>query len=580
MRRNTLVLFFLVALLWLGGANPLMAQDVPRWAATPFARGTGFYLQWVKLAAVWLLFLVWVSSANWVNFDAQRCRNNYERWNLIVCLPFLVSFLLLFLVPYFAAVYPLMFLSWVVPVVAYVRSRNAKLPPHLQVMTADHLRFLVAERLNSIGIKVAMERKTIDSMGPDLKFVPQGGATERDNAANFLLARQSLGFVSAKELVADALTARAQAIMLDYSAEAVEVRYQIDGVWHNSAPTDREMGDAMLVVFKTIAGLKPADRRSRQQGTFGTEQGKVKNTVRVLAQGTKTGERAILSFVEAKLRFPKLSDLGMRDKLQEKLMEVLRQPTGFVLITTPPQGGLSSTYDSVLNSMDRFTRNFAGIEDEGAKERLTENVPLTTYNAAAGESPANVLAKVGRMYPDVIACRNLPDAETVIGLCEQIAETRLIVSSLRAKETSEALLRVLMLKVPAATLAPAITAVTCQRLVRKLCEECKEPYPPPPQILKSLGIPAGKVEAFYRPPQQPEKPCEACAGIGYKGRTAFFELLVVDDRVRNALKTSPKLDVLRQEARKGGMRTLQEEGLLLVVKGVTSLAELTRVLKE
>ncbi len=99
-----------------------------------------------------------------------------------------------------------------------------------------------------------------------------------------------------------------------------------------------------------------------------------------------------------------------------------------------------------------------------------------------------------------------------------------------------------MLKVPAATFAPVVTAVTSQRLVRKLCEACKEPYPPPPQILKSLGIPAGKVEAFYRPPQQPEKPCEACAGIGYKGRTAFFELLVVDDRVRNVLtqlKLSP-----------------------------------------
>ena len=132
--------------------------------------------------------------------------------------------------------------------------------------------------------------------------------------------------------------------------------------------------------------------------------------------------------------------------------------------------------------------------------------------------------------------------------------------------------------------AKAITAVVGQRLVRKLCESCKEPYAPTPQVLQQLGIPEGRVQAFYRPPQpnpdERREPCEHCGGIGYFGRTAIFELLTVGDTVRKVLTTNPKLDLLRQVARKDSMKSLQEEGVLLVAKGVTSLPELMRVLKQ
>jgi type II secretory ATPase GspE/PulE/Tfp pilus assembly ATPase PilB-like protein len=142
-----------------------------------------------------------------------------------------------------------------------------------------------------------------------------------------------------------------------------------------------------------------------------------------------------------------------------------------------------------------------------------------------------------------------------------------------------------MLKIPAKSFAPAVTAVLHQRLIRKLCEKCKEAYAPPADLLKRLGIPAGRVQAFYRPPspqqgQQAPPPCDDCLNVGYKGRTAIFELMLVDDGVRQAVVNTPKVDAIRTAARKAGMRTLQEEGIVLVVKGTTSLAELQRVLKE
>ncbi len=229
-------------------------------------------------------------------------------------------------------------------------------------------------------------------------------------------------------------------------------------------------------------------------------------------------------------------------------------------------------------------RDVVAVEDQQRREHEIQNVQLNTFDTAAGETALTVLPKLVRTYPNVIVLRDLADADTVKFLCAQVEEDRLVISGIRAKESAEALLRVLMLKAPAANFAAAATGVVHQRLIRKLCEKCKEAYAPPPETLKQLGIPAGKVQAFYRPPQpqadQPAPPpCEDCLGIGYQGRTAIFELLVVDDGVRAALVNAPKIDTVRAVRRKAGMRTLQEEGIVAVVKGVTSLAELMRVLK-
>jgi type II secretory ATPase GspE/PulE/Tfp pilus assembly ATPase PilB-like protein len=127
-----------------------------------------------------------------------------------------------------------------------------------------------------------------------------------------------------------------------------------------------------------------------------------------------------------------------------------------------------------------------------------------------------------------------------------------------------------------------VTAVLCVRLIRKLCEGCKVAYEPTPDLAKKLGLPEGKVEALYRTPkpEEIEKPCKTCGGLGYIGRTGVFELLVVDDQVRQALLKEPKVEIVRKAAKAAGMRSFQEEGVLLIAKGVTSLAELQRVLKQ
>jgi len=274
----------------------------------------------------------------------------------------------------------------------------------------------------------------------------------------------------------------------------------------------------------------------------------------------------------------------MRTKVQEQLKELLAAQQGLLLFSAMPAAGLRSTMDVTLHACDRFTREFVAVEEEANRYPAVENIPVTTYKAADGQSPADVLVKLFRTEPNVVVVRDLVNAQTVSLLCRETAENRLMIGTVRAKDSAEALLRVLALGVPPAEFAKAVVAVVNQRLVRKLCDSCKEAYAPAPQILQQLGIPEGRIQAFYRPPQpnpeEPKEPCKVCGAIGYLGRTAIFELLPVGDTVRRALAAGAKLDLLRQAARKDGMKSLQEEGVLLVARGVTSLPELMRVLKQ
>jgi type II secretory ATPase GspE/PulE/Tfp pilus assembly ATPase PilB-like protein len=345
----------------------------------------------------------------------------------------------------------------------------------------------------------------------------------------------------------------------------------------------------MLAVMKVLANLNMNERRARQKGEFGAQYKRTNYNCVIVSEGVPTGERVTIQLENPSVKKPQtIEDLGMREKMIEQVKEQYALPEGIVLISAPPAGGFSTTFSALLRSADRFTRNFAEVQGaDGDKE--VENVPLTKYDAAKGENPMTVLPKLLRTYPDVIAIRDLVNAETLETLCDQADDKRLVIAGVRAKDTAEALLRVQALKAPSKKFPSVIKAVLNQRLLRTLCDQCKIPFAPPPQMLHQLGIPQGKVAAFYQhhegplPPQnEKEEPrmCANCGGMGFRGRTAVFELLLMNDDLRKLLATNPSIDALRVAARQSGMRTLQEEGVVLVARGVTSLPELMRILKE
>ncbi len=536
----------------------------------------------LKLLTLAVIFLLWVRAADWVSQDSQIYKLGWYKWNHILFVPFALLAILFFFLPVATLIRaPVLFVVFLLTWVPYVLSHNKQVQPHQTVLTGPWWRYVFAAALGKLGIKMSADRVAEYEKGAKVDLIAMGAEDENSNNANLLSARNSPGYLLVKDVLVDIFDRGCERMMLDFTKQAVNVRHEIDGMWHNGEAREREASDVMLAVMKTLANLNVKDRRNKQVGKFGAKYEGKTYLCTLISQGVATGERVILSRSGKKQVFSDYSDLGMREGLQEKWSELMALDQGLLILSTMPGGGLSTMTDVSLDETDRLMRDFAAIEDLNHPEREIQNIGVTTYDSTAGESPATILPKLIRTYPNVYVCRDMVNVESATLLFNEIKDENLVITNVRAREASEALLRILQMKVPAKDFASAVKAVLYQRLIRLLCTDCKVGYTPPGEVLRKLGIPAGKIEQLYRPPkgEEIEKPCPTCRGLGYQGRTGIFELLLVTDQMREILIKQPKIELLKKAARASRQRSLQEEGVLLVAKGQTSLPELMRVLK-
>lgn len=443
--------------------------------------------------------------------------------------------------------------------------------------------------------KQEQEERPLHELFPPVTFSGMGAADDKLNQGNVIAAKQIPAFPAAGGVIAHCLSRFGERILLDYTQAAVGVKFEIDGVWTNVEPYDRPTGDAMLAVFKKIANLNVQDRRSRQDGNFGAAFKEQKYICSITTQGVPTGERVLIKMGTKKPKFETLEQLGMRPKMRERYKSLIDADHGLVVISTSPGNGLTTLWKIAIETADRYVRDFISLENkaEPAEEEII-NVGPVLFDGAAGESPAKILPKLLLKQPDVFVVPNLINGESVEKLCEQVnAHQKMVITRAVGRDAAEALMQVLAVKGPVKAVAKAVTLVLNGRLVRKLCEKCKQPFQPNPQLLQKLGIPPGRVQVLYReytppPPEQQvdEKGrpieleiCKMCNGVGYRGRTSFFELLEITPKLREAIASQPHADTIRKIARAEGHRSLQEEGILLVAQGITSLPELQRVLK-
>lgn len=602
MQQRVSILFVLAWLLLLGGAIAPTAHaqdDTPptetaeaaaepappapvEWTSEQVnGKRKSAYISWLKLLPIVLLLLLWTATGDWVNRSSQIHGLGYGKWNLIVFFPFLAAFAVFMAIPNYFLGLAVLTLAWLGPFIAYTVTHNKTVERHLKVFTSDWFRYTIAEWGSKVGLKLAHERQADYEKGAKVELDAVGG-DEKENKANLITARQSPGYLLVKELVAEMADRNSERMVLDYTQAGVGVKHLVDGVWHNGESRERDSGDVMLAVMKQLANLDITERRKKQEGKFAAKYNGIQYLCPFTSQGVQTGERVLLELVGgAQAKLLNYDDLGMREKIRNQWEEIMARDTGLVVIAAPPEGGLTTLTDISVMETDRLMRDFVTIDDVANPPREIENVAAHTYDSKKGESPVTLLPALIRTYPNVYIVRDFVDRDSAKLLLQQVDDDHLVITSVGALEAPEALLRMLQKKVPHKEFANLVTAVLCTRLIRKLCESCKVEYEPSPDLLQKLGIPQGKVEKLYRVPsaEEQDKPCPKCNGVGYLGRTGLFELLVVNDKVREVLIKQPKIDLLRKASRLAGMRTFQEEAILLVAKGVTSLQEAQRVLK-
>ncbi len=537
----------------------------------------------LKVVALFAVFMMWISAGDWVSRDSQIHTLGWQKWNSITFFPFmLIAFLLFFLPAPTLVRAPILLGIFLATWVPYVLIHNKNVEQHETVLTGAWWRYVFAQMVSKVGIKVSAERKAEHEKGPPVDLIALGAEDENMNNANLLSARNSPGFLLAKGLIVEMVSRRSDRMLLDFTKQGVTVRHEIDGAWHSGETREREPSDVMLAVIKTLANLDVKDRRRKQSGEFGAKYEGKSYHCPLVTQGVATGERVVISLIGEKNPLVSYNDLGMREGLQQQWEELMAAEQGLIILSSLPGGGMTSITNISLRQTDRLMRDFAAIEELSHREEEIQNLMVTTYDAAAGETPDTILPGLIRTYPNVYVLRDFVNLETAKLLLNEVRDERLVITNVRAKDSAEALLRLMQMKMPAKDFASAAKAVLYQRLIRLLCPDCKVGYAPPAEVLKKLGIPAGKIEHLYRPPKPEEvnKPCKTCQGLGYKGRTGVFELLVVTDKMREILVKQPKLDLLKKAARAARQRSLQEEGILLVAKGITSMQELMRILKQ
>ena len=272
-----------------------------------------------------------------------------------------------------------------------------------------------------------------------------------------------------------------------------------------------------------------------------------------------------------------LVDLGMRKQLVEQMQSITSQPHGMMLTCGPTGAGKSTTLYAALQEINALENNIITVEDP--IEYKMANVTQIEINTKAGQTFGNALRSILRQDPDVVLIGEIRDADTAKIACQAANTGHMVFSTVHANDTIAALFRLIDLEVEPFLLASSISAILGQRLVRKLCPDCKEAYKPSADLLQKIGLPPDKVDRFYRPPKDAEGTCPTCNGLGYSGRVGVFELLLINDRLRDLVRETPNMTAIKSEARKNGMLYMKEEGLRLVVKGTTSLEELLRVVK-
>lgn len=417
---------------------------------------------------------------------------------------------------------------------------------------------------------------------------------ERNEAQSLLIStRQGPGYEIAAGQLGHALKSRATHVLMDFSKTSCAVRYQVDGTWEQLPPLDREAGDAMLYAIKQLCLMNPADRRSKQNGQCGLKLVKEKYNLLVQSQGVPTGERVVAKIEPNEIPFERLADLGMRDKMIVSLKEKLNAEGNIVMISAPKGEGLTATWTTAMNSADRFVRDFQAFEDKDKPEPEVININPNFYGGDTGLTQAQLVGKLILREPDVLIFPELPDEESFKLCLNQIEKNqKQIYTRMVAVSALQALTQfIAKYRSSAKEISKYIGVVLGQKLVRRLCENCKVGFEPTPQMMKQLGIPQGRVAMLYQPfipppiEQQvdengrpaPITPCHICEGRGYHGRIAIFEFLVPGDQLRAALLKTQDQTQLAQIAKAEGHRGIQAEAVLTVARGLTSLDELKRV---
>jgi type II secretory ATPase GspE/PulE/Tfp pilus assembly ATPase PilB-like protein len=528
----------------------------------------GGYVSIVKLVIFLVFYVPWLALVGWAHKDAKAVDTNVGMWIGLLLGAGAVGVLLWWLIPVFIVGVLAYGLAVGATALAYVRHRNGRVLDFDRVLTIDHIKslFVKSEKLAAMEswMFITCNKNEVPSPEPRTPMF--------------------FGYRTAYDLLSDAKWRRANLIMLAPKGENYEATYIIDGAPTKQPALPREQADYLIHFVKELAGLDTAEKRKPQKGKFITRQHKQNYDWEVTTAGSTAGEQVQIKNI-SKATELRLGDLGLTDTQFQQLDKVREEkPIGVFLVTGPRKSGITTTMYALLRNHDAFLNNINTLEKQPSSDLL--NITQNTYKPTdtGTTTYAKKLEAIARMGPDILGVGECDDAETAKIASLTSRDSKIVYVVMSADSVTQALGKWLKLVGDRRLVAETLLGISSQRLLRKLCEECKQGYAPNAELLKKFNLPAEKAKVLYRPGKEVYdkrgKPsmCEACQGSGFVGRTGVFEMIVLTDELRKAVKQVKQLPELAMHFRRAKMLYLQEQALRKAIAGTTAINEMLRVL--
>ena len=455
-------------------------------------------------------------------------------------------------------------------------------PDVLDISTLDYIRFATGHNVKVILTTESFVESVIERLySPQLNILKEVFEEEEADSIEVLQEEEqelSFGEDLAHEapvirlvnfIIADALAKRASDIHMEPYERRFRIRFRIDGVLYDQMDVPLRLKDAVVARVKIMSNLDIMERRVPQDGRIKVRVKGKELDLRVSTVPTVYGEKVVMRLLEKGGLTFDLTQLGFDEDQLRVFVEATERPYGMVLLTGPTGSGKTTTLYSALLRLNSSEVNIMTAEDP--VEYNFEGINQVQVREEIGLSFASALRAFLRQDPDIILVGEIRDMETADIAIKAALTGHLVFSTLHTNDAPSTVTRLIDMGVEPFLVASSLNLVVAQRLVRKVCSNCKAEYTPPPSLVERLGI-ENHGSVFYK-----GKGCAMCNETGYKGRLALYEIMPISQKIRAMVVERATADVIREAALEEGMKTLREVGLEKARQGVTTLEEVIRV---
>ena len=527
----------------------------------------GGYISPVKLGIFVVLFFCWLWLLGWVNRDAEAIGTKADFWTAVILGAGAVAAIIWLVVPLFIVGILFYLIAVGATSIGYVTHRNAKVADHDKVMTAEHIKGLFSS-----------DKKSIDSIKGFLFITANNNEVPMPDAKT----PDYFGYKTACDFFTDAIWRRTDTIILLPAAQSYSVTYYVDGAALKQPAIDKQQMEYLLHFIKNLADLDTKEKRKPQKGTFSIRQDNEGTDWEVSTAGSTAGEQVRIKHL-AKAGIKRLAEINLTSEQYGLLSKIHDGQKGLFIISGPQKSGVTSTLYSLLRNHDAFLNSIETLERQPSVDLPNITQHSFTLSDTGTTSYGKKLQSVVRMGPDIVGVADCQDAETAQVACAAAKSGKLIYVTLKADSAAQAMGKWIKLVGDKKAAVEPLFGIINQRLLRKLCEGCKQGYTPNKELLRKFNLPPDKAKVLYRPGKvQLDKhgkprPCEDCQEIGFVGRMGIFELVTMNEQLRNAVQQSNSSSEISAHFRNARMVGLQQQALKEAISGTTAINEIVRV---